>query len=128
MQYLTTNPKAMLLVDGLGALLTALSIGVVLVQLERYFGMPPNVLYPLAYTAGGFAIYSLSCAFFLTDFQRIHFILIMLANTLYCTATLMLVFYFWQQLTVLGILYFLIEILIVGYVIWLEKRTLSHLE
>ncbi|MCO6480779.1 MAG: hypothetical protein J5I94_29325 [Phaeodactylibacter sp.] len=103
-------PRKLFLIDGLGALLSAFLLGVVLVRWEPVFGMPSKVLYPLAAIACVFAVYSLSCYFFLSRNRRPFLRAIAVANLLYCGLTLGLVVYCYPQLTVLGVAYFLVEI------------------
>jgi hypothetical protein len=54
------SPKNLFLLDSLGALLSAILLGVILVSFENAFGMPQKTLYTLSYTAIIFSIYSLS--------------------------------------------------------------------
>ena len=42
------HPKKLFLIDGLGAMLSAFLLGIVLVELETIFGIPTSVLYWLA--------------------------------------------------------------------------------
>lgn len=42
------SPKRLFIVDGVGALLSAFLLGIVLVYFESFFGIPKNVLYILA--------------------------------------------------------------------------------
>lgn len=120
---ITSHPKQIFLIDALGAVLSAFSLGVVLVQLEAYFGMPKNILYILAGIAAVFAIYSFVCYFFSTKIWRPHLLKgIMVANLLYCCLTLILVLYFYQQLTILGWIYFLLEMLIIVVLVRVEKE------
>ncbi|MEL6140721.1 MAG: hypothetical protein AAFU67_03805, partial [Bacteroidota bacterium] len=49
--YTTTHPKQLFLIDGLGATLTAICLGVVLTRLESLFGMPRTILIPLSLVA-----------------------------------------------------------------------------
>ncbi|MCO6487363.1 MAG: hypothetical protein J5I98_03045 [Phaeodactylibacter sp.] len=116
-------PRKLFLIDGLGALLSAFLLGVVLVWWEPVFGMPPKVLYPLAAIAGVFAVYSLSCCFFLTQNRRPFLRGIAVANLLYCCLTLGLVFYFYPQLTALGVAYFLVEITVVLILAGVELKS-----
>ncbi|MEM6633615.1 MAG: hypothetical protein AAF694_28335 [Bacteroidota bacterium] len=53
------SPKKLLIIDGLGALLSAFLLGVVLVRFESQVGMPRNSLYVLAAFPCIFAIYDL---------------------------------------------------------------------
>lgn len=49
------------LIDGIGALITALLLSQVLARYESVFGMPASLLYVLAGVAACFAVYSLTC-------------------------------------------------------------------
>lgn len=117
---LAANPKLIFLVDGAGALLTALFLGLILPSFEESFGMPRRVLYPLALVACFFAVYSLCCYFFIPRSHSIYLRAIMIANLLYCIASAILVIYFRERLTVLGLLYFSLEILVLAGLICLE--------
>jgi hypothetical protein len=50
---------------------------------------------------------------------------IIIANTGYCILTLLLVVYYSQQLSIWGILYFILEAIVVGAVVYLEVKLLS---
>lgn len=119
---LIANPRQLFLIDGLGALLTAFFLAVILAKFEAHFGMPRNVLYPLAIVACIFAIYSMSCYFFLPVHWRPYLKVIALANLTYCCLTLALVIFHYQSLMVLGLLYFLLELVVVGALIYIELR------
>ena len=56
-----SQPKKLFLLDGLGATLSAFLLGVVLVKLERTFGIPSQSLYILATLPVIFVIYDLYC-------------------------------------------------------------------
>ncbi len=116
----------MLLLDGLGALLTLLFLIGILVPFEAYFGMPKNVLYSLAIVAGLFAIYSLGSYFFLKKNWSPFLRGIAVANLLYCVATLGLVVYHFEKLTVLGVGYFLLEMVIIVVLVVVELRVSSR--
>ena len=108
------------LVDGLGALVTASMLGLVLTTFEPAFGMPTRVLVPLASVAAVFAAYSFTCY---AKAAPPKFLLpIAIANTLYCAATLALVLLFHESLTWLGHAYFLGEIAIVLTLVRFEVR------
>lgn len=121
------NPKKVFLLDGLGAVLSAFLLGVVLVHFETDFGMPHNVLYFLALIACVFAVYSLTCYFRLTKNWRIFIKIIAFANLLYAFISLGFVFYLYPQLSGLDITYFLLEILVLIIIIALELKTVAAL-
>lgn len=107
------HPRQVFLIDGLGALLTAVMLGIVLAQLESFFGMPRAKLYVLAGIAVIFAIYSLTCYWRLPIHWQPYLRAIAVANLLYCCVTAGLVVYLYEELTIWGIGYFVGEIVIV---------------
>jgi len=121
-----SNPRSLFLIDGLGALVSAFSLGVFLVQFKYAFGMPEKVLYILAVIACVFAINSLSCYFRNIKNWRPYLKAIAIANLLYCCATLFLVFFHYTDLTVLGIAYFLVEIIIIVVLATFELTTANN--
>lgn len=106
-------PKKLFLVDSVGALLSAVMLGLVLASFESIFGMPPKVLYILAAIAGVFFIHSMRCYLTETENWRPRMKIIGMANLAYCCLTLVLVICLFQKLTVLGLAYFVIEIILV---------------
>lgn len=120
-----SNPKIVFLIDGMGALISSFFLGLVLVQLQSYIGMPIRVLLLLAAIALIFAFYSLVCYY--SNFKNWkHYIkVIAIANSLYCSLTIGLMIFFYQYLTLLGLSYFGIEIIIVTLVIRMEVLVLT---
>jgi len=110
---LSISPKNLFLIDALGALISAIMLAVVLVQFEPFFGMPKMTLYYLGAIAGGFVGNSLAGYIRFPKGWRTHLKAIAIFNLLYCAATLGLLFYEYEQLTVWGIAYFAGEILLV---------------
>lgn len=117
---LTLNPKNLFLIDGLGALLTAFLVGVVLRMFEDVFGMPSKFLTILSVLACIFAVYSMSCYFFVPKNWRLFLKIIAVVNLMYCVLTAFLVMLLYQQLTILGIIYFTTEILIIIALVYVE--------
>lgn len=116
------NKKNIFLVDGIGALLTAFNVGVLLVHFNEYIGMPIRVLYPLALAGVVFAMYSLTNHFkgFRNGGPRLSIIAV--ANLVYCCITILLMLRHSETLTYLGYLYFIVE---VGIVVILSIYELS---
>lgn len=114
------NKNNIFLLDGCGALLTALLPWVLLMPFEAYFGMPRNVLYVLSAIACIYAIYSFSCHVSKLQNWQLFLKIIASANLLYCVLTLGLVFYYCDNLTNLGVAYFLIESMIVAAIVYVE--------
>lgn len=107
------QPKRLFLFDGLGALLSAFLLSAVLTRVQKYIGIPNPTLFRLSLVAGLFACYSLICYVWVKRNVRPFLQLIATANLLYCLFTLALVFIYFSQITVLAIVYFSLEIVVV---------------
>jgi hypothetical protein len=116
------QPKTIFLIDGMGALVSAVLLGLVLTRLETFFGLPKNVLYVLAGIALLLAVYSLSNAFMQQINPSRRLKLIAVANLLYCLLTVVLLFIFYPQLTIFDVYYFMGELLIILSLASLELK------
>lgn len=123
---LRAKPRRFFLVDGIGALLTIILLVAVVARFEDSFGMPGNVVYGLSILACFYAVYSFSCYLFTPRRWRPYLKLIAIANLAYCCLTMGLLFYCIQRLTILGWLYFLIEIIIIAGLALIELNTDYH--
>jgi cation transport ATPase len=108
------------LIDGIGAIITALLLSQVLARYESVFGMPASLLYILAGVAACFAVYSLTCYWRIKEGGAPFLTGIAVANTLYCIATLGIVAYRFDTLTWLGVAYFIGEVLVVMALVSVE--------
>jgi hypothetical protein len=120
---MTLNPKKLFLIDVIGAIISAVMLGIVLVKFEDIFGMPKNILYLLSVIPSIFAIYSFICFLRVPKKSKIYLKIIALLNLLYCFITLSFVIYLYKKLTFLGVLYFVLELIIIVIVIILELKT-----
>ena len=123
MKHLTQHPKTVFLIDGLGAVLSATLLGLVLAPLHSDIGMPKETLILLSSIAFVFALYSLSCyAFAGKQAQRLLFPIIM-ANSGYSVFTLVSLYRYHQQLSDLGLTYFVGELAILFILVFVEYKT-----
>ncbi len=123
----TVDQKTIFLVDGLGALLSVVMLGMVLPTFPSYIGMPIPVLYWLAGLAFLLAITSLGCYKFADSTNPSWLRLISTANLAYCALTLCLLVLYYEVMTKLGVFYFVAESLIViGLALW-ERKILRRL-
>ncbi len=114
LEWGNANPKKLFLIDGVGAILSAVLLGIVLVALERVFGIPKSTLYFLAFLPCLFAVYDFYC-YFKIDNNLASFIkLSAITNLIYCCLSIGLAIYHAEKITILGWTYILIEISIVG--------------
>lgn len=120
--YFTKKTKALFLVDGLGAALTTFYLYFVLRHFNEYFGMPTYILTYLSLIGLVFCVFSMTCFFLLkgnwTPFLR----LISVGNLIYCVLTMILVYIYFNDLTKLGVIYFLLEITIIVVIVYIELR------
>lgn len=119
------NPKKFFLIDSIGALLSAFLLGVVLTRFEDTFGMPQKVLYWLSFMACVFSAYSFFCYIGIKGNWKPYLKIISVVNLLYCCLTMTLVIYFFQKLTVPGMLYFILEIIVVTILALIELKMAS---
>jgi hypothetical protein len=125
---LINNPKTIFLIDGFGALLTAIILLAILMPFQDFFGMPKDILTFLSLIALAFAIYSFCCYFFLIGNWKPFLFGISIANFLYCCLTLGLVYFFYSELTVLGVGYFLAEVVVVMGLVLVEWKLIVNSE
>jgi len=121
---ITSNPKQLFLIDSLGAVLTAFSLGVILTRFEHIFGMPRSILYILSLVACGFAVYSFCCYLFINKNWRPFLTVIAIANLMYCCVTFALIIYLWEELTIWGVGYFLAEIIVIIILVSIEFQAI----
>ncbi|AHM62826.1 hypothetical protein D770_22905 [Flammeovirgaceae bacterium 311] len=121
------EPRKLFLIDSLGGLLSAIMLGLILTRFENTFGMPEEVLYPLAFMACIFFTYSFICFLSKTANWRPYMKIIAITNLMYCCLTIVLIIYLYQKLTVLGLMYFILEIIVITVLAIVELKTAAHL-
>lgn len=125
MKLVIPHPKTLFLIDSIGALSSAFLLGIVLVHFESSFGMPRKELYMLSIAACTFAVYSFTCFLLIKENWSPYLRLIAVVNLLYCCVTIGFAFYFYQQITALGWLYFVGEIIVIVCLAIIELQTAS---
>ncbi|MFS4494188.1 hypothetical protein [Maribacter sp. 2308TA10-17] len=116
------SPKKLFLIDATGALISAFFLGVILRRYESTFGMQSDILLFLALLPILFAAYDYYCYFFLKTNWRSYLKGIAIANLIYCCITITLVVFHYQSLTILGLSYFLLELLVIAIIVGAEWR------
>lgn len=107
--YFSAHPRAIFLADAIGAFVSTLLLFVI-AKLEFVFGMPRQVVYQLLPLTVLFTVYS-SCCYVLNPANRQRYVrLIAIANLLYAGLTAVLLFFYRNELTTLGVIYFSAEI------------------
>lgn len=120
----TIRTKKIFFLDALGALITTLILGIVGFLSPSWFGFPQEVLLLLA---GFAAVLTLtSSTFYLKESgSNLYLWVIISGNSLYCLITLAAIVHYFDSLTILGMIYFSVEIFIISVLIFLEYRTLN---
>ena len=112
------------LLDAIGALISAISLGIILPLLQSHIGLDKDLLYILAGIAILFACCSL-CSHYLKPIKwRLFLRIIIIANISYGLLTLSLVLYKYQTVGPIGKLYFILELIVLTLIISLEIRVL----
>jgi len=119
---LKEKPKTLFLIDGIGALLTAFLLFVVLSRFEVYVGMSKTILTYLSLIALFFSIYSTGCFLFLKQYWTPFIRGIAIANLLYCLLTIGLLIGNRPFITRIGVSYFLVEVAIILILIYIELK------
>ena len=116
----------LLLIDSLGAIMTAFLLIIVMRWFHEYFGMPKIVLTYLSIVAVCFSIYSATCFLFLKRGWTRFIRLIGIANLLYCALTIGALYKYYPFLTRIGIFYFLFEIVIICGLSYVELKVVMR--
>lgn len=119
------NPKSIFLLDGIGALLTAFLIFVVLRPFNESIGLPKNILVYLSIIAAVFSIYSLSCYCLIKEQWPFYLRIISLANIVYCCLTIITIIYFHESIRIIGICYFVGESITISLLVYMELYILK---
>ncbi len=125
MQLFIKTPHYIFLIDGVGALLTAFSLFSVLRPFHGYIGFSPSILLTLSIIALVFSGYSLLNFFFFHKNWKPYLNVICYANISYCILTAALMLYYFQQLKIIGLLYFTGEIMVILVLVGVEFKTLK---
>lgn len=116
------NPKKLFQIDAFGATLSAVLLGIVLVKLERFFGIPKHTLYFLSLLPCLFAIYDLYCYYKIDENLGGFLKTISIANLLYCCLSIGLTIYHKEKITYLGWIYIFAEIIVVCLLAFVELQ------
>ena len=119
---INNNPKRIFLLDSAGALITTIGLVLILIVFEPYFGMPRNALYLLSAIAFSLFTYSISCYFLVKKNWNLYLLILMVGNTLYALVSIVLIIKNFDPLTILGILYFTSEKIIIALIVNFEYQ------
>lgn len=124
LKNLIKTPKNIFLLDSLGALLTSLLLFLFLRTFNNFFGLSKTTLEYLSLLALTFSIYSLTCFFLAKNNWKLYLKIICTANILYCVLTFGILLYNYKSISIFGIIYFLVEIVVIAGLVFLEIKTI----
>lgn len=110
------------LIDGLGALLTAVSIHLLATFFLDWVGLPAEVLRILTLVVLMMAVYSFFCHLIVKGNKRKWLLVIIVANLLYVLATAVLLIIYHDRLKLPGLIYFLSEFVVVFVLVRWEAK------
>ena len=118
--------KKILLLDSLGALVTAINL-LVIPFLESYTGIPRDIALILVPLPILYSIFSFFSYKFGNHNWRSFLKMIAIANLFYCCLTMYVTWINFDTFKILGIIYFIVEIIIIIILATLEfKIALNH--
>jgi hypothetical protein len=116
------------LLDAIGALLTTAFLLGILLPFELYFGMPKDILYILSGISFCLFTYSTTCYFLSKRISKKFLAVIIFLNIFYSLISTGFVISNLDQLTGLGLTYFVMEIIVIGLVVLMEYQFYVQLE
>ena len=122
-KYFETRPKKMFLLDAAGAFISSTMLGIVLPHYSNSIGLSQNLLHYLAMGAAFFFFYSFYCSICVNEEWPKFLLIIIILNSLYCFITIGLIGFHLDSVKILGLIYFLIEIILVLIIVYLEWKT-----
>lgn len=120
------KPVHAFLLDGIGALLSAILLIFLIAPFENFFGLHKSIAFNLSIPVFGFTIFSFSCYFLNIKNWKPFLLLIAIANFIYCCTTLVITITHYLSLKAFGILYFSGEILAILAIVSIELITLKQ--
>lgn len=122
------NPKKLFRIDSFGAFVSGLLLFIIVKNFNSFFNLPLNFTYLLISIAVSLFFYSGFCSLYVSKNKALKAIYILIiANSTYCIITAYFIIKFSNQLSFLAISYFIIEIIIIQFLIQLEYKTSKKL-
>lgn len=125
--YFIIKPKAIFLVDSIGAFLSAFCLLIISRFYINYFGINPSILQLLTILPIVFCIFSACCYLLVKRSYKPFIQIIALANLLYGLITLILMGTQFAEITFLGLSYFVLELMILVLIILLEFKIIHDI-
>lgn len=123
---LNIYPQKIFLIDFLGALISALFLGLVLPRFQSYIGMPLSILYWMAAFAVILALYGIT-AYILSRASWKSFLkVLILGNSSYLIFSLICLIHYRSLITPLGWIYFFLEKVVLVILLRIESKQIQY--
>lgn len=119
------NPYHIFLIDALGALISAIFLGLILITIQPLIGLSSFHLYILSSIAIGLALFSFSCYIIKPTGWKVNLSIIIFLNMAYSLFTVAIMVFFYKTIQPLGYLYFILELLVLIAVVIFEWKVLK---
>jgi len=120
--------KKVFQLDLVGAVLSAIILGLILPLWQPCFGIPLAVLRLLAFCAIFLSVFDLACIFLLKKESRIQYAVstIIGLNVMYLLLSIIVIIMHWDLITLWGHGYLFLEIVVLIGLIYFERKTLKY--
>jgi hypothetical protein len=112
------------LLDALGAFVSIFLLFFLIVPNENFFGLAFSTAINLSIPILGLLIFSTSCFFLKPKNWKLFMKLLVFGNVVYCLFTSVIIFLNFKELTFWGVSYFMIEILVILFIVSIEITTI----
>jgi hypothetical protein len=112
------------LLDALGAFASLLLLFFLIVPNENFFGLSHSTAIYLSIPILGLLIFSTSCFFSKPQNWKLLMKFVVFGNLAYCLFTAIIILQNFKELTHLGVLYFLIEVMVIILIVRIEIATI----
>ena len=120
------EPKTIFLIDGIGALLSAIMLALVMVRYQNIFGIPQNMLYFLAIWPCVFAVYDCYCFINKTRDNSTRLRVIALLNLIYIILSFLMATKHQAEIHGWGWAYIVAEIIVLFVLVNIELVVAKH--
>ena len=124
LNYFLENKNRLFWMDAIGAFVSVSIIALIWARHATWVGMPENHLHLLAAVPIVFIVYDLAAIYSSKGSKSKWLLGIVLLNVSYCILSLFFLFINLNNLTTLGWMYFVPEIVIVAYIAYLEYNVM----
>ncbi|MEX1189626.1 MAG: hypothetical protein WED33_10235 [Bacteroidia bacterium] len=114
--------RNLFLIDAFGALFSSISIGLIIPFFFDGVGLPHLILSSLAIAAFIYSGYSFSCYLFLKNNLKTYLKYIAFSNLIYLLITLFVIVFYYAQISVTGLIYFILEAIIITILVSIELK------